>query len=101
MTFLHQGPGEVFRKRHREIFDYSTAPSVSLVPSQCKVKKGSTILAKLTMSLTPPAGLCLYFLDLPLNHAAHTVEGTSQETTVGFASVPCLGNFHTAHSFPS
>lgn len=53
------------------------------------------------MFLTPPAGL--FLRDLPLIHAAlhaHTVEGTSQETTVGFASVPCLGNFHTAHPVP-
>lgn len=51
------------------------------------------------MFLTPPAGH-----DLPLIRTAlhaHTVQGTSQETTVGFASVSCLGNFRAAPPVPS
>lgn len=54
------------------------------------------------MFLTPPAGLYLH--DLPVVHGvlrAHAARGTSQETTVGFASVPCLGNFPAAHPVPS
>lgn len=34
----------------------------SLVLSRCKVKKGSSFFEKLTMPLTPPAGLFLHFL---------------------------------------
>lgn len=51
---------------------YSKVPKtpVSLVLAQCKVKKGSSIFAKLTMSLTP-AGLLLHFVDLPLIQAPH------------------------------
>lgn len=74
---------------------------VSLVLLQLEVKKGLSIFAKQTMSLTPPAGLLHHCLDLLLIYAVHTPQGTSQETTVGFASVPCLRNFHPTHSVSS
>lgn len=66
----------------------------SLVLSRCKVKKGSSFFEKLTMPLTPPAGLFLRFLSF--YSRCTFCDGGRHRKPQLFG-----GKFHSAHSVPS